>query len=393
MALFLIGCGGGAATSDGSIVETADAVVETADARGETTDAVVTPSERWVMGYYAGYESLAYPVSEIDWSSLTHLAVAFYLPRTDGSLDDALSTDDGPALARALSDAGHAHGRKVVASIGGSNAHDQWVAAAAPGTLSSLVANLLGIVNEYDYDGLDLDWEPVQAGDGALIQNLVRALRAALPVGTVLTMPVNYVNVNVPDDLSLYGQLAGDLDQLNIMSYFMAGTYPGWKSWHSSALEGQASATPTSIDSSVQAYLSAGVPASKLGVGSGFFGLCYTPPVSAPGQELDGATIVADDGRMSYANIMATYHSAPVRKWDAVAHVPYLSFAGPTGPEGCGYVSYEDEQAVTDKGAYVRAHGLGGAIVWTINQGFIASAQPGHRNPLLAALGTAINSR
>src|SRR5215469_11829603 len=44
----------------------------------------------WSMGYYAGYETSLYPVTSIDWSGLTHIAVAFYLPHTDGSIDETL---------------------------------------------------------------------------------------------------------------------------------------------------------------------------------------------------------------------------------------------------------------------------------------------------------------
>jgi chitinase len=50
-------------------------------------------------------------------------------------------------------------------------------------------------------------------------------------------------------------------------------------------------------------------------------------------------------------------------------------------------VTYEDPQSLADKGAYIKAQGLGGTIVWTINQGYVSSAQPGQKNPLLAALG------
>jgi chitinase len=103
-------------------------------------------------------------------------------------------------------------------------------------------------------------------------------------------------------------------DQLNIMSYGQAGAWSGWKSWHSSALYQTDSATPTSIDSSVKLYLAAGVPAAKLGIGIGFYGLCYSSPVTGPDQALNGSTLVASDGTISYANIMTKYYSASARQ-------------------------------------------------------------------------------
>jgi hypothetical protein len=61
-----------------------------------------------------------------------------------------------------------------------------------------------------------------------------------------------------------------------------------------------------------------------------------------------------------------------------------------TGPQGCGYLSYEDAQSLADKGAYLRSKGLGGAIIWTINEGYLPAAPSGQRSPLLTALGAAV---
>lgn len=344
---------------------------------------------RWVTGYYAGYERDLYPVTEIDWGSLTDLAVAFILPRPDGSLDLSLYADEaeGLALADALVDAAHRHDRLVIASIGGAEMRSVWLSAASVPNRSRFVANLARLVTDEGYDGLDLDWEPLEEVDGTILLDLVRALRSALP-DALLTMPIEPVNTNLPEDLSIYADLAMELDRLNLMSYGMAGTFEGWSSWHSSALTGDQSSAPTSVASSVRAYLSAGVPAARLGVGAGFYGMCYTSPVSGPGQELRGATIAADDGTMSYAHIASSYATGATPRWDDVAFVPYLSFADATGPEGCGYISYENERSLQAKTAYLASEGLGGIIIWTINQGYIADGAPAGRNPLLAALAS-----
>jgi len=357
-----------------------------------TTSGASSPrgvDRRWITGYYAGYERDLYPVAEIDWASLTDLAVAFILPRPDGSLDLSLYGDEpeGLALADALVDAAHRHDRLVIASIGGAGMRGAWLSAAAAPNRSRFVANLARLVTDEGYDGLDLDWEPLEEGDGTILLDLVAALRSALP-DTLLTMPIDPVNTNLPEDLSIYGDLAMTLDRLNLMSYGMAGTFEGWSSWHSSALMGDQPSTPTSVASSVRAYLAAGVHAAKLGVGAGFYGLCYTSPVSGPGQELGGATIAADDGTMSYAHIVRSYATGATPRWDDAARAPYLSFADATGPEGCGYISYENERSLQAKTAYLASEGLGGVIIWTINQGYIADTEPDGRNPLLAALAS-----
>ena len=135
----------------------------------------------------------------------------------------------------------------------------------------------------------------------------------------------------------------------------------------------------------MELYLAAKVPAAKLGIGIGFFGLCYTSPVTGPDQALGGSTIAADDGTMSYANIMTKYYSASARKWDDLAKVPYLSFASPHAPDNCTYITYDDEQSIAEKGAYVKAKGLGGVIQWELNEAYLP-ASAGERNPLLKAI-------
>ena len=376
-------------TSDAATLT--DAADAAATGPTPTDGSIPPPSGLWSMGYYAGYELAKYPVTEIDWSGLTHLAVAFYLPDTKGGLDESIfqGAVDGPKLGHALVAAAHAAGKKAIASVGGAGMHDNLVASASTANRAAFVARIKKLVADYAYDGVDIDWEPVVPADAISLEALAKDLRTAIP-GTLLTIPVSTVNHNLKEDLSWVPKIAAVFDQFNLMSYSMAGAYQGWKSWHASPLHWNSDGTtPTGIDDSVDTFLAAGVPAAKLGVGSGFYGLCYTAPVTAPVQALGASTIKASDGAMAYSAIMATYWTAGGAKWDDAAKVPYLSFAQPTGPEGCSYVSYEDAQSLTAKGAYAKSKKLGGLIIWTINQGYVAGAAPGQRNPLLAAIKTA----
>ena len=338
------------------------------------------------MGYYASWQPDQYPVSAIEWSGLTHIAMAFYTPDSSG----ALSLMGGnPQLATSLVLAAHQHGVKAIASLGGADSASAFRSATNTGTISAFVSNLVGLMQTVGYDGLDVDWEPLDKADEPVAIDLASRVRLASP-GVIMTIPIGYVNINLGADLTNYPGIAAVYDQLNIMSYGMAGAWQGWKSWHSSPLYQQDSATPTSIDSSVQLYISAGVPKKKLGIGIGFYGLCYSPPVTAPDQPLNSATLVASDGAISYANVMANYYSASARTWDSFARVPYLSFSTAHAPDGCGYISYDDEQSIAEKGNYIKTKGLGGAIQWEINEGYISGAPSGQRSPLLTAIGNQI---
>jgi chitinase len=51
------------------------------------------------------------------------------------------------------------------------------------------------------------------------------------------------------------------------------------------------------------------------------------------------------------------------RIWDANARVPYLK-----KKSGCGIVSYDDDQSITEKANYIKNTGLAGAMIWEITQ-------------------------
>jgi len=338
-------------------------------------------SGAWSMGYYVTWQVSQLPVAEIEWSGLTHIALAFYTPK-----GNSLSLSSGSlTLPDDLVRAAHAHGVKAIASIGGADSSSDLRAATTSGAIDQFVANLVDIMSSPGYDGIDIDWEPLDKSDQAAVVDLAKRVRKAKP-GAVLTIPVAALNVNLGVDLSSYAAIADVYDQVNVMSYGMSGTYSGWKSWHSSPLFHTDSATPTSIDSTVKLYLAAGVPAKKLGIGIGFYGLCYSTPVTAPDQALNGATLLASDGAISYASIMTNYYSATARKWDSLARVPYLSFSAPHAPDDCTYISYDDEQSIAEKGAYLKSMGLGGVIQWELNEAHLPAAPVGQRDPLMNAI-------
>jgi chitinase len=393
VAALLAACG--ASPHDATDGGTTDAV----GAGDGATDAPSAPNPdarpgdpgHWVSGYYVGYQRDLYPPAAVDFASLTHLIVGRITPTATGGVTDTFDLDatQGPAMAKDLATRAHAAGVKAVLMVGGAGEHDGWVGAASAAHRAAFVQALLGAMDGYGYDGLDLDWEPIDAADEAPLRALIHALRTARP-GVILTMPIGWVNANFPQVTGLYAQVAPDLDQLNLMSYGMADSWDSWDSWHSSALAGQGGTTPSSVSSSLDAYVAGGVPAAKLGAGIGFYGSCWTGGVTAPHQAPNGGSVVASDNEMSFAAIMDTYFQQAAYHYDAAADAPYLSWPGGHGPRGCTFLSYEDERSIAAKGAYVRAHGFGGAMIWTINQGYRVGAPAGQRNTVLTATAAAV---
>lgn len=344
--------------------------------------------QTWVMGYYVGYHRDMYPLDAVNWAAMTHVMLGRVLPTPDGHVNDSFDIDpiNGPIWAKSVVERAHYHNRKVILMLGGAGAHGDFVNATRPEVRSRFVGELITLLDRYGADGLDIDWEPITAEDQAPLRALVEDLRARRP-GLILTLPVGWANANFPEWTAtpFIRDIAPLLDRINIMSYSMNGVYSGWQAWHSSALSGHTANTPSSVESSVNAYANIGVPLSKLGIGIGFYGSCFRG-VTQPRTTSSTMALVADDNAMSYANIMNQYHSASVRFWDDQARVPYLSSASGLGPLGCTFVSYEDPQSIALKGEYVRQRGLGGAILWNINEGYLSGAPEGQRDPLMDAV-------
>ena len=356
----------------------------------------------WVLGYHVGYQSgvypddNAYPTNKIDFASLSHVVIGAVVPQADGSLNTTFSIDaiNGPSWATGVATAAHGANRKALLMIGGAGALSGWQGAASSTNRATFVNNLLQLMDNVGADGLDLDWEPLDpfnssAGDYADFKALAQALRTARP-GIILTVPVGPININYyPLSDPFFGTVAPLFDRIDIMSYDMEWDAGGWDSWFSSALHGEAPTTPTSVASSVAYYLASGVPRGKLGIGTGFYGACWQG-VTGPRQTIPGgAGIIGSDNTYSYHNIIAApYYSAANYHYDTTADAPWLGSSTPFGPNGCNFLSYEDAQSVSAKGAYARRNGLGGTIIWTIGEGYVPE-QVGQENALLQAVGAA----
>ncbi|HEY0778817.1 MAG TPA: glycosyl hydrolase family 18 protein [Gemmatirosa sp.] len=345
---------------------------------------------RWVTGYYVGYQRALYPETAVDFTYMTHVVLGAVQATSTGGVttDFYLDNTNGPIMARTLSTRAHAAGRKAILMLGGAGYHDALVNATSATYRATFVANLLRTLDSLRYDGLDVDWEPLNESDKPQLLQFFHDLRAARPA-LLITTPIGWVNANLGAD-SWYAQVAPLVDQMNVMSYEMADNWGGWVSWHTAALYGDGPDHPSSVSSTINAYRAVGVPAAKLGVGIGTYGSCWRG-TTAPLQTLAAsAGVVASDNAMSYANIVGQYYSAAAYHWDATARIGYLSFAAPTGPQQCAFVSYEDPRSAGEKGAYVAAQGLGGTIVWTLGEGHLPSAASGQQDPLLRAAYTAV---
>jgi chitinase len=319
---------------------------------------------------------------------MTHIVVGGVGVRPDGSLNEHwhLENGDGRDMAEDVGTRAKRAGVKTLIWLGGPNEEDYFYEATKDANRDELVENILDLIDELDYDGVDIDWEPIRPKDEEGILKLVQDLRDADP-DLLITVPVNWVPSSIlyTKDLSLYPRLARDADKLFIMSYSMAGPWPGWESWHGGALAGDSRTTPGSIKTSVYAYQKAGVPDEKLGIGIGTYATCWEYPVRGPQQRLPTGFYPRGTHTMSMRTMKDEYYLRKYEEWDNTAQVPYLSFTRARGDLDCGFISYENERSIEEKVEYMHRKDLGGLIVWNIGTGYYPDRSRNDRHPLLEA--------
>jgi chitinase len=343
----------------------------------------------WVLTYYVGYQNGYLKPRDVDFTAMTHIVVGGVGINADGTLDEHwhLSDGDGRDMAR---DVGRRADREDVRKLiwlGGPNEEGKLFAASSDAVRPTTVRNILELVDELNYDGVDIDWEPIRKQDEPRILALVKDLREARP-NLIITVPVNWVPTTIltTKDLSLYPELAKYADRLFIMSYSMAGPWPGWKSWHGGARTGDSLQTPGSIRSSLLAYRLAGVPKEKLGLGIGTYATCWEYPVRTHGQDIPRTFGSRDIHVMSMHTMYEEYYQRRYERYDSGADVPYLSFPTGVGDFSCGFISYENVKSVRAKARYAKGLDLGGVLIWNIGTGYNRTGSKSKRHELIRAV-------
>ncbi|MFI6094486.1 glycosyl hydrolase family 18 protein [Lentzea sp. NPDC051213] len=190
-------------------------------AAAAATLTVLAPAAQ--AAYPPGFKSVGYmpswsgSVTSIQYSKLTHINYSFVLPNGNGTLQGV----PDPGKLQQLVSLGHQNGVKVSIAIGGWNdgndsAFEQMAGNA--GSRTTFVNSLINLVNQYNLDGVDMDWEYPDPGASAnnytaMMQQLGTELHNR---GKLLTAAV------VSEGGTANGvqpAVFGIVDWLNIMAY------------------------------------------------------------------------------------------------------------------------------------------------------------------------------
>jgi chitinase len=288
----------------------------------------------------------------------------------------------------------HNAGKKVLICIGGASTQSGFQGATTAAKRGLFVTNLVNFMSARGYDGIDIDWEPLDASDANQFTNFVETLRTALDAlnpRPLLTIAL----ASPPTPAPLVASVKSQFDQINLMTYDLSGAYPGWVTWFNAPLYDGGYRFPStgslvpSTDGMVNSLTSAGVPAAKLGIGLAFFGWIWsagagtsTGGASLPRQSWAAAPMTS---QASYNTIIATYYQSNLYHWDDAAQSAYLSIDN-SGSSNDKFISYDDIRACQSKVSYARNHRLGGIMIWELAQDHLA----GQPDPLLESIKQAV---
>jgi chitinase len=350
-------------------------------------------NDLWATAYYAGWQQGWYnngtlPAQEIDYTALTHIVHFSLVPNSNGTLDadpnGITHVNSTELVSRA-----HAAGKKVIISVGGWMSDVGFRGATSAANRALFITNLIDFITTRGYDGIDIDWEILQSSDAVQYAVFITALRTALNA----IQPRPLLTAAVGGEAEILAQVHTLFDQINIMTYDFSGAWPGWVTWHNSPIYDGGFRFPStngpvpSADRTVDAFLAAGVPAHKLGIGIDFYGYVWnggsgTPMGGAtdPRQSWSGAPWV--QGNVPYSAIMRDYYQPALYRWDEAAQAAYLCIDLP-GSANDRFVSYDNEMSVQKKFEYVRSKGIGGVIIWELGGGYRTDQPAGRRDLLL----------
>jgi len=278
-----------------------------------------------VVAYLPTYRGLDAWASQLDYSKITHVDLAFANP-TSGN-DPTLGPGSDGAVARIV-DGAHAKGVRVLISIGGASGGSERIAALlAPGSVQGFVQKLDAFLDAHNLDGLDVDVEgdPVDSNYGPFIDAMSAKLK---PKGKLLTAAYGtWFGDRIPDSA------LQRLDFVNVMSYDHCG------SWTKPCAAAPYDESIADLDYFAKQR---GMPASKVVLGVPFYGWCW-------------GTACGPSAALTYPEIVARYPNA----WQ-------MDWITDTGVQ----ISYNGEATMQSKAKL--AKGYGGIMIWEITEDALA---------------------
>jgi chitinase len=316
---------------------------------------------------------------KINFGLYTHLCHAFLVPNEDGTIRPNRSCPSRELVADA-----HQADVRVLISLGGWGWDKQFAAIVSkPEAEDRFVAAVMDIVDQYDYDGIDLDWEYPDTNEEIVgFERLCRRFRKQLDeLGQKKGrhLPQTMAAAANPPTLKWLTNdlLLETMDWVNVMTYDMAGDWTAYAGHHSPLyVSSKQPGTPRSTELSLKYLVDRGMPADRLAVGLPLYGKGFA--VSEPyasTRNTKGGGRVPRGG--NYANIAKLLKEEGwTRKWDDETKNPWA-----IAPDGSAVIGYDDADSIGMKTEWAMRQGFRGVFFWQIG----GDLTPEGSNPLQEA--------
>lgn len=282
---------------------------------------------------------------------LTYLSIFSYQVNADGTLDEI---NDTP-LIQAARNAGVAP-LMVITNIGDNGAFDSDLASTilnSDSLQNVLLDNVVNILGQKNYFGLDIDFEYVYPRDRERYNNFLRKTVERLrPLGYTITTALapkisatQQGRLYEAHDYPVHGELA---DHVIIMTYEWGYTYSPPQA-----------VAPLNEVRRVLEYAVTAIPRRKIMMGIPNYGYNWTLPFV----EGTAAQTISNVGAVNLA-----LQEGAFIQFDPVAQAPYFRYYDTSGRQH--EVWFEDARSILAKLTLANEFRVGGISYWTINQFF-----------------------
>jgi chitinase len=317
---------------------------------------------------------------DINFRLYTHLCHAFLVADERGEVRRNRNVPSRELTAEA-----HKAGVKVILSLGGWGWDRQFAAIVSdPAAEGRYVKAVMEIVEEADYDGIDLDWEyPDTEREVVGFERLTREFRKRLdalgekkgrPMLLTMAASANPGTLRWLDKAFLLE----NMDWLNVMTYDFAGDWTPYAGHNAPlfASSKQPGGPPRSTAATMTYLLETrGLPADRLAVGIPLYGRGFVAPGPYEPKKKDAPRGRVPQGNYSNLHKLLSGEGWS-RKWDDEAKVPWL-----ISPDGTVVIGYDDAESVALKTEWAMKKGLRGVFFWQV----AADRLPDGSNPLQEA--------
>lgn len=330
-----------------------------------TSPAAASAESLKVIAYYMGDGS---DVENYNIGQLTHIIYSFLHLRGNqlSFRDDA----DKNALRRLVALKKNHPQLKVLISLGGWGGCETCseVFSSAEGRLE-FAKSTLNILQEYNADGIDLDWEyPSVPGfpghkyssqDKPNFTALIQILRKQFNTHYELSFAAGGFDYYIREAVD-WKAIMPLLNSVNLMSYDMVNGGTPHTGHHTPLYS-----TPDqqdSTDNAVTLLLDMGVPPEKIVIGAAFYARAWKNVANINNGLYQGGTHTTETLFKDYANKFTPANGYEYF-WDDTAKAPYVYNA-----QKKLFATFDDRHSLTEKIRYIRQHKLGGIMFWQLPQ-------------------------